>query len=290
MKRVKTRAGLRKVGSLLKLKGENFWRRVNSDGTLTRVNFQKVLPKKGQNGSHWSNWLFKFSDKLPGNFILNKVGDWLGINERYQNFLLRNTEGSGDGWDLLSIATAPFRNNYYDGKLHDNQKGKQNGLMNASTVYTNNFKDDNRNLVNLYTQKNSKGFKPSKIGAGIYKDHPEYSKYPAWEGNFYNVDTLYLPLKNKKFFDSNLNKSSVQDHDEIIKGLPSVEGLDDVRHYQATPRKFGNQYYIDMEDVWNLDRAGFDARNYPFILNQRIPVVFDDNKVPNVPNLVKLWQ
>ena len=50
MKRVKTRAGLRKVGSLLKLKGENFWRRVNSDGTLTRVNFQKFLPKKGQNG------------------------------------------------------------------------------------------------------------------------------------------------------------------------------------------------------------------------------------------------
>jgi hypothetical protein len=36
-KYVKTRAGVHQYGSFVKLKGENFWRRVNSDGTLTKV-------------------------------------------------------------------------------------------------------------------------------------------------------------------------------------------------------------------------------------------------------------
>jgi hypothetical protein len=49
--------------------------------------------------------------------------------------------------------------------------------------------------------------------------------------------------------------------------MKSFEGLDDVRNYNMTPKYIDGKYYVDMEDVWNLDKAGFDSRNYPFILN-----------------------
>lgn len=44
-RKVKTRVGERSVGNFVQIKGENFWRRVNSDGTLTKV-------EDGQNGTY----------------------------------------------------------------------------------------------------------------------------------------------------------------------------------------------------------------------------------------------
>lgn len=44
-RKVKTRAGEQTAGNFVRLKGENFWRRVNSDGTLTKV-------EDGQNGTY----------------------------------------------------------------------------------------------------------------------------------------------------------------------------------------------------------------------------------------------
>lgn len=289
-------AGEKQIGSFIQLEGENFFRRVNSDGTLTQVgsekdqyNYQNAPSKvrndfikstggvHGQYGNHLSDKISNLAS-LNGYKLISPILDKTGIQPKIQNFILRNTEGQGDWTELISLATLPFRSNQYDGKLHDNRYAISDGFLHASNIYSNNFKDDNRNLVNLYTEMIDKGFSPSKLGTGIYRTHPEYSKYPAYEGNYYNIDTLYLPIEAKAYFTSNINNRYNQDHDVLIKGMESVEGLDDVRNYQMTPRLINDKYYVDMEDVWNLDRAGFDSRNYPFILNQRLPVVFTEDK------------
>lgn len=44
-RKIKTRAGEQTAGNFVRLKGENYWRRVNSDGTLTKV-------EDGQNGTY----------------------------------------------------------------------------------------------------------------------------------------------------------------------------------------------------------------------------------------------
>lgn len=80
-----------------------------------------------------------------------------------------------------------------------------------------------------------------------------------------------------------------QDHDSLTKGA-NFSNTDDVQHYMMTPRNINGNYYVDFEDVWDTDRGGFDSRNYPFILNQRLPVVFteDNNKLNKIPEL-SLW-
>lgn len=297
------------VGSFLKLKGENFYRRVNSDGTLTKVgtgnngtyNYNtpnipgkvrnetaKSLKIKGKDPNTIDNIIGKVVFNLPkiGNYItpwgafLKVSGLEEKINQQVQNALIRNTIGSGDYIAELD-AKLEGNSDYYDGKMHDNSRYNR-----LTTPEWNN----DRNIVNLYTQQDDWGFTPSTIGAGRYMNNQDYKGLPAYEGNFYGVKQIYVPNSAKGYFDQNLNREYLQDHDVLTKGMKSVEGLDDVQHYWMTPRKINNQYYIDFEDIWDIDRAGLNSQNYPFILNQRLPIIFtDDEEKLNITPELSNW-
>lgn len=290
-------AGEHVVGSFIKIKGEPFWRRVNSDGTLTKVSngdngtfnyMDRRVPSvvrnnaiknlggiHGEDPDELSNNIVNTFEKvrnitLPG-YLYSKV-----LNSPFiQNYIIRNTEGTGKLLsEIGSVLTGPLRINYYDGKMH---KNTIKSPIAAQDEFTTNHWNNDRNIVNLFTYQDDTGFEPSKLGVGSYRG-TKFEKFPAYEGNYYNIDTLYVSPKSKKFFDNNLNKRFQQDHDTLTGGMTNYEGIDDVQHYGMIPRSIDGNYYVDFEDVWDADRGGFNSRNYPFILNQRLPVVFTDNK------------
>lgn len=91
-KEVSTRAGKRKVGSFVKLKGENFWRRVNSDGTLTQVYDgsngtydykNKGVPDKVMKDVKWHKALYTTIDPL--NDYPNGIISGLSHRSRVKN-------------------------------------------------------------------------------------------------------------------------------------------------------------------------------------------------------------
>lgn len=292
-----TTAGEHTVGSFIKIEGEPFYRRVNSDGTLTRVSngdkgtfnyMDRSVPSVVRNNAirNLGGIHGKDPDELSSNIVntIEKIRNIAPSGRLYsavfnspfvQNYLIRNTEATGELLsEAASIFTGPLRINYYDGKIHRNTI---NSPIAAQDEYTTNHWNNNRNIVNLFTNQDDTGFEPSKLGVGSYRG-TKFEKFPAYEGNYYNIDTLYVSPKSKKFFDSNLNKRFQQDHDVLKGGMTNYEGIDDVQHYGMTPRNINGNYYVDFEDVWDADRGGFNSRNYPFILNQRLPVVFTEDK------------
>lgn len=297
-------AGRHKVGSYIKIPGEKVWRRVNSDGTLTEVgdgtkgtyDYRKTTGRirneiakqqkiKGKDPITFDNIIGKtvFGLQRLANY-LHPLG-WLakatGAEEKLQNVIIRNLSGTSDIINEgLELGLGPFKKYYYDGKLHNDAlyyDPEQYHAL-APTIYTTNKWDTNRNLVNLYTTQDDTGFKPSEITIGDYADKEKYKDLPVYEGNFYGDGPLYLPTSAKQYFDSNLNRGYSLNQDKLIKGVSSFEGIDDVRNHRMNPRKFGDTYYVDFSDVWDIDRAGLNSQNYPFILNQRVPVIFTDDE------------
>lgn len=72
--KVKTKVGEYKVGNFIRLIGENFFRRVNSDGTLSRVSdgtndtydYRKGVPRKVKDNVEWSRALYSTIDPRDG--------------------------------------------------------------------------------------------------------------------------------------------------------------------------------------------------------------------------------
>lgn len=288
------------IGSFVKLKGEDFYRRVNSDGTLTQVgdkenqyNYQNTPSKvrndfikskggqRGINGPHWTNIPFEIVDKLPGQSIIDFIVDKTGYRRAMTNALLRNANGTA-GWDeFINIPrNAVSPTGYYTGKIYTNPKAEDIISEESGPNYYSIEEDSNGNMINLYTHQDDRGFEPSKIGVGIYKNDSRFNKLPAYQGNYYNIDTLYLPTSQQESFKNNLDKSKLINHDQSLIGMSQeqVDGTYDAKNFYITPRYINGQYYIDMEDVFDLDKFGLDGKNYPFIINQRLPVKFTDNE------------
>lgn len=255
-------AGFRQVGSYLKIKDDG-WYHVEEDGNLTKVDTQTVQRIKNNN-------IQKSRDNLS-------VFDWFSlpkaIIKRNQNAILRNTEGMGNVLaDGISILTSKFRGNtYYDGKLHTPRK-------HLVERYTNPVKDNNRNIINLYTDKNDKGFQPSSIGQGRYSDHKKFGNLPAYEGKFYG-DTIYVPTEAKQTFLNNIGKSYNIYKDAFTYSTSNnqYDNTDDVRHHYITFENNNNQPTVLLEDIWDSTKW-LNKLNYPFILNQRVPIIFTNNK------------
>lgn len=301
-------AGEREIGSFLRLRGENFWRRVNSDGTLTQVgdkknqyNYQNTPSKvrndfirskggqKGSDGSHWSNLPFKVLKIFPGYNVANFITDKIGYRGAVHNAILRNANGTA-GWDeFINIPiNMTDSKGYYTGKIYTNPKAEEIISNESGPNYYSIEKDTSGNMINLYTHQDDTGFEPSEIGVGIYKNNAKFNRLPAYQGNYYNIDTLYLPASQQESFKRNLNVSKNINHDQSLVGMSQkqVNGIYDAKNFYITPRDVNGQYYIDMEDVFDLDKFGLDSQNYPFIINQRLPVKFtnDENMLKTIPN------
>lgn len=268
-RKVQTRAGEQTEGNFIRLKKEAFWRRVNSDGTLTRVPYSEVQRAKNNN-------IQKSRDNTS-------ILDWrilpLATIKRRQNLILRNTEGVGNVLaDGISILTNQLGDNtYYDGKLHNNT-----GHL---SMYQNKVKDDNRNIINLYTDKNDLGFEPSNIGPGRYSDIKKFGELPAYKGKFYG-DTIYAPLRARKLFLENVGKSYNIYKDSFAYNSSFKDNTDDVRHHYITFENNNSSPTVLMEDIWDSTKW-LNELNYPFILNQRVPVIFtnDQSKLNQWPDL-----
>lgn len=186
------------------------------------------------------------------------------------NEVLQRSAGIGDISAIFPIMFSAIDKNRYDGKLHmDNYTEKLD--------FTNTVKDNNRNLVRLYTLQDSTGFKPSTIGVGKY-ENTKFGNLKTYAGKFYG-DTTYLPIeyydKIKNIDDSvvYLNKDNVHDYPNQYY----LEDTDDVAHHTTTLKRNGKKYIARHEDVFDTNSI-LDYVNHPFIINQDTPIYFTRNK------------
>lgn len=299
-RKVRTRAGEYTIGTNLKLKGEDFWRRVNSDGTLSRigdgtngtVHFNTSLVPSERNKlakEHQKSLKPSTSTKIAarilpqvlGNFktsLSESIGQYLLPHE--WNMILRNSQGQNEGSlagnlvnvvantplnavaSVLSFFTQDDRE-YYAGRTDNKTNRYYNNLTGP--------KVKEHNLINLFTHQDDKGFEPSE--PGVYTNNPKYKDLPAYKSNFYG-DTIYLPDNLKPTILAANNKFGWFNKDIIDMSA----GVYDARNHRATiMNKEGNPYMF-FEDVFDTGNSIVDKYNYPAIINQKAPIVFTNNR------------
>ncbi len=306
MKQVKTKAGILTIGNFYKLKGESFWRRCNSDGTLTKVGLNskefpvsKTPPKVKSMAMHIIN-----SDrKAKGLQEIDFNGDlrtthYPSKKDNFWNGIISRTEGSNNVWSSISsVLGAGFtatNHNYYDGKYHVSRQfeNPEIHLRNGGNSITNNKRDDYQNYVRAFTLKDYNGFKPSdKIKRGRYANIKQYSNLPYVLGKFYG-DTAYIKPEYQPIIEANLGQTFRVNKDALVNGSKDYVNTYDARNHYTTFTGTKDSPTLLFEDVFNTNNAFVDKNNYPFIVNQEIPIVYtnDEDKLNQWPALTKWLQ
>lgn len=253
------------VGSFIRLKGENFFRRVNSDGTLTEVGeaVGKYNPTPAQRNliarTHQQN--------------MKRTGF---LRKQVIKHALQSTEG-----DASSGKFGTFINFILPGTYTGVFSSGYGGMNNYQTsMFTKGAWGKDRNLVHTYSTGSPDYMEDSDIGVGRYKG-TEWEQLPAYKGNFYG-DVIYLPEDMRQDFNNNTGNSFSLDKDVYVQALGNrpFGGTDDVRNHYVTIENNGSPTVL-FEDVWNLDHD-LDQEAFPFILNQRVPVQFVEKSDPRL--------
>lgn len=252
------------------------WRRINSDGTLTKVwdgsegslHFNTVPDQEIRNqiAMEYQKQLHKGQIKP---FAFNGVG--LTYPESFEwNVLLRNSGGYND-MDLGREALYIIRNMAHNLGLGDHEY--YSGVIGTNEGDLIGPKVKKGNYVNAFTHQDFTGFKPSTVGIGHYKDNEKYNTLPAVEGNFYG-NAVYLPTDDEQIFKNNSGRWGYLNKDNVIK----IPGTYDAGNHRIELEYNNNTPTVLFEDVFNTNNKLVDKHNYPFIVNQRIPVIFTDDK------------
>lgn len=249
----------RGVGNFIQLKGEDFWRRVNSDGTLTRIG-------DGKNGTYpvpisVRNDLARRQQQRDTN-----TG---AVRKQVIKHALRSTEGDANASKFSAVLNFMLPGTY-TGVFSDGYGGINNY---QTSMFNKSAWGYGRNLVDVYSTGDPKYMEDSDIGVGRYKG-TQFEKLPAYKGNFYGTQ-IYLPESQKEAFIKNSGSSFSLNKDRYVKQLGNrlYGGTDDVKNHYITIEYNNNTPSVLFEDVWDLD-TNLDKEAFPFILNQRVPVQF----------------
>lgn len=299
-KKVKTRVGEYYIGTNIRLKGEDFWRRVNSDGTLSRIgdgtegtvhfnhslvpSERNKLAKKYQREQH-KNVAVPIIERFNpvGNIqrmFKNKEAWARAFTPFDWNMILRNSQGNNSadipnivinaainsGLDAVNLFSDKNHNQYYSGNISGHSKDlDENKYTGPKTTES--------NAINAFTYQDYSRFQDSPIGIGNYRNNTKYNQLPAYTGQFYS-DNIYLPTSLKtKFINSN-GKWGYFDKDETW----TPHNTYDARNHRVQIEYQNNIPTLLFEDVFNTNNELVDQYNYPFILNQRVPVIFTDDE------------
>lgn len=296
----------RGVGNFVKLKGEDFYRRVNSDGTLTKVGLnpnEYPVSKSAPKVKSETMYQINKDRKSKGLQEIDYNGDLRTTHypSALDNFwygTLSRTEGSNDFWSSVgSVLGAGFtgtNGNWYDGKYHAPREFK-NALTNVrhgGNEITNGKRDDYQNYVRAFTLKDYTGFKPSdKIKRGRYTNIKQYSDLPYVLGKFYG-DTAYIQPKYQPIIDVNIGQTYRVNKDDLVVGSRNYVDTYDARNHYVSFTGTKDRPALLFEDVFNTNNDFVDQHNYPIIVNQEIPIVYtdDENKLNQWPTLTKWLQ
>ena len=183
----------------------------------------------------------------------------------------------------------------------------------------------NRDLIELYLNRNENGFNkvPKTQATPISVFDSNLNKTVTWnapqyQGNLLPQDTIYLRpesmnaiksmYNNKKLLRFNTDLMAKPEATKLFPNIDNKRVLDDVGRANISVKKAPNgSYYMDIFDKWDFSgttgfmgnqledkvkEAGY--QNGPFILRQKIPVVFtrDHESDGNFLNYIsnRAWQ
>lgn len=164
-----------------------------------------------------------------------------------------------------------------------------------------------RDLIELYLNRNESGFEkiPDAQPITIYNRETKQNEtwnYPQYVGNILPQDTVFLRPESEKVIQALVENKNLLPIDQAIFAHPEYMGsyvnvsnkkgkiLDDVGLANISFKRDENgNYYADVFDKWDFDKtvplgSWLENRikqkklnNGPFILRQRIPIVFTRN-------------
>lgn len=267
-------AGERTVGNFIKLEGEAFWRRVNSDGTLTKVEDgkngtidYKQTPKRVHDNTRWRLALKNAID--PTNAYPKDFIEGLSFRDRVKKKELNNPEQRSYGEaDNLGLAVADAAWSKYLGLNYD-QKLLPVGVYDDRSTY----KDNTVRLpkeLELEIPTDTTMLKNRITSNEEYIKNNPYSQYKsvriALDADKQALNALRYTYQTGN--PAGINEMSFNSRQWGLTDSPGMSPLNVLQNYNIRYDKdtnrmyYSDEYGFDNENYWPLRIFGYNLDKY----------------------------
>lgn len=275
-KKVKTRIGWYNVGNFLRLKGENFWRRVNSDGTLTIVgdgrngtyDYTKVNSDKVKEETEWRLALRNSIDPswgYPGNTLEGLELRKLAKSKQKHNTIEQDYQVNPNAGDSTAYAAwnkylgFPYDVKWLPAGLYDDRTSYGANTVRLVPELEAEIPTDTTMLKQRikanedYANNNGGMDRSTRLAVGADKEMLEALRKTYKDGKPYGVSE----------YSFNSRKWGHHNNEDALRSPLNVLANYNIRYDKDTNQLYySDEYGFDRENYWPLRITGTNLDEY----------------------------